>query len=74
MSRKIEDRPVTRTEIAYALRFGFGLGGTDRTRLIEAAVGGRARPQVCDLLRQLPDVTYHHIRDVWKHLDHVPVE
>ncbi|MEX0667114.1 MAG: hypothetical protein WD313_02155 [Acidimicrobiia bacterium] len=74
MREKIESRPVSRTEIANALRFGFGPDGTDRTRLIEAAVGVRARPQVCDLLRQLPDVTYHHIRELWEHLDHVPVE
>jgi len=62
---------VTRLEIADLLDPVFAQGAADREALLSAVVG--ARPEVGNLVRELPERSYPSLRQVWEHLPHVPV-
>lgn len=66
--------PVTRIEIAETVRPAFSQHGADRSQLLTAAAASRARPEILDLLGQLPDRRYSVLNELWEHLGHVPVE
>ncbi|WP_175410001.1 DUF2795 domain-containing protein [Streptomyces sp. TRM64462] len=62
---------VTRTEIADHLTGVFANGAISRSDLLIAAAG--ARPEVREVLEQLPDRRYTELRQVWQDLPAVPI-
>ncbi|MEV8312161.1 hypothetical protein AB0P36_33875 [Streptomyces flavidovirens] len=62
---------VTRTEIADHLGKLFANGAVNKHDLLIAAVG--ARPEVREVLAELPDRHYTELRQVWEDLPLVPV-
>ncbi|MEU2184338.1 hypothetical protein [Streptomyces thermolilacinus] len=62
---------VTRTEIADHLAAVFANGAVSRSDLLIAAAG--ARPEVREVLEQLPDRRYTELRQVWEDLPAIPV-
>ena len=66
---------VTRVEIADSIGNAFIRGSADRNDIVGCAVDAAARPQVIAALSRLPhDHTYPTMRDIWKHLEGIPVE
>lgn len=64
---------VTRLEIADAVRDAFGPRGADRDGILAGAARNRARPEVIEVLRRLPDRTFREMRGLWEELSDVPV-
>ena len=64
---------VTRTELASHIDVAFSVGPASRDTLLAYAAGSRARPEVIDVLRTLPDKPYPSLQDLWYHLADVPV-
>jgi len=65
---------VTRTEIADHIEGAFGRGALARGDLLEQAKRTGARPEVVKTIATLPnDRPYVRLRDLWLHLDEVPV-
>jgi hypothetical protein len=64
---------VTRTELAHHVHAAFAGGPTTRDRLLAHATGSHARPEVLAILHRLPDKTFATVRDLWYHLDDLPV-
>ncbi|WP_151484088.1 hypothetical protein [Streptomyces albicerus] len=62
---------VTRMEIADHLSALFANGGLSRSDLLIAAAG--ARPELREVLAQLPDRRYTELRQVWEDLPAIPV-
>ncbi|MGP4115506.1 hypothetical protein ACTWP5_31995 [Streptomyces sp. 4N509B] len=62
---------VTRVEIADHLGALFERGTADRAEILAAAAG--ARPEVLEVLRQVPDRGYASLRQLWEHLPEIPV-
>lgn len=70
----MEDKTVTRTEIADHIEGAFGKGALARGDLLEQAQRTGARSEVVKTLATLPnDRPYVRLRDLWLHLDEVPV-
>lgn len=65
---------VTRVQIAGHIANAFGSGGVHRTELIEHAQASNAKPAVLTALRRLPDHRFTTMRDLWIHLEDVPVD
>lgn len=66
-------QPVTREEIAEALRVCFTKGQTRRTDLLLAVQHGNARPELIETLERLPDRTFAGMRDLWVAMPEVPL-
>jgi hypothetical protein len=65
---------VTRTEILQGVERAFGVVSVSRGDLIEVARREGARPEVLRAIERLPDDRlYGHVRDLWSHLEDVPV-
>ncbi|HVR31399.1 MAG TPA: DUF2795 domain-containing protein [Acidimicrobiia bacterium] len=64
---------VTRIEIADTVSDAFNKSGAHRSELLTAAATNQARPEVLDLIEQLPDRHYRAINELWEHIGHVPV-
>ena len=62
---------VTRLEIAQYLGQAFLAGAADRGALLAAAEN--ARPDVREVLQQLPERRFASLRNVWEDLPNVPV-
>ena len=66
---------VTRVEIAGHIERAFARGSATRSDMVHSAESNGARSEIIDALNRLPvDHTYPTMRDIWKHLEHVPVE
>jgi hypothetical protein len=65
---------VTRLKIADAIAGGFGPRGAGREDLLSAARQAGAEPEVLSVVKQLPDLHYRTLRDLWDHLPDMPVE
>lgn len=67
-------RTVTRMELVDHIETAFTARPVSRSDLLAAATSSHARPEVIEVLRQLPEVAvYHGIRDLWAELADVPV-
>jgi hypothetical protein len=64
---------VTRTELAHHVHTAFAGGLTTRDQLLAHATASHARPEILSILHRLPDKTYATVRDLWYHLDDIPV-
>lgn len=65
---------VTRTEILEHVSAAFGIRALGRDEIVYEAQRTGARSQVIAVLRDLPvDYPYTSVRDLWVHLDDVPV-
>ncbi|SCK25986.1 hypothetical protein YUYDRAFT_02830 [Streptomyces sp. ScaeMP-e48] len=62
---------VTRTEIADHLSALFANGAVTKHDLVIGAA--TARPEVREVLRQLPDRRYTELRQIWEDLPRIPV-
>ncbi|MGK5499615.1 hypothetical protein [Streptomyces sp. URMC 125] len=62
---------VTRLEIAQHLEPLFAAGPADRQTILTAVAP--ARPEVGQVLQELPERQFTSLRQVWGHLPHVPV-
>jgi hypothetical protein len=67
-------RQVTRTEIADVIQEAFQSGPAHRDDLLTTAVRKRARPQMIDLLRNLPRRRFAELRQLWGEMPEVPVK
>jgi hypothetical protein len=65
---------VTRLEIADHLADAFDHAPTSRADLLAAAARNHARPDVMEVLAQLPDQQYQNLRALWPHLAEVPID
>ncbi|WP_435108347.1 DUF2795 domain-containing protein [Nocardiopsis synnemataformans] len=63
---------VTRTDIAASLEGAFSSGPLTRGQVISAADLHDANDEVLTALARLPEGSYSHLRDLWRHLDDVP--
>jgi hypothetical protein len=66
--------PVTRTEIAHHIAGAFVPAGARSAELVEHATQSGARPEVVAAIERLPEGMYPSMRDMWKHLDDIPVQ
>lgn len=65
---------VTRTEILAHVEGAFGYQALGLADIVGEAERTNARPEVIATLRHLPDDRpYTHVRDLWSHLEDVPV-
>lgn len=65
---------VTRTEILAHVEGAFGFQALGREDIVEQACRTKARSEVISTLRRLPnDRPYTHVRDIWAHLEDIPV-
>lgn len=64
--------PVTRVEIAEAVRTAFDGGGADRAKILDAAAN--TRPEVLQALARLGDRRYTRLNEIWEDLTGIPVE
>lgn len=64
---------VTRTELANHIEAAFTSGPATRDSLLAYAASSHARPEVVNLLHELPDRAYPNLRDLWHDLSHVPI-
>lgn len=69
----VDQREVTRLEIADAVRAAFEGGGAATRTEIVAAADAAGRVQVVDMLRSLPDRRYSRLNELWEELVDVPV-
>ena len=65
---------VTRIDIADTIGDVFDQPPVSRTELLATAESAQADPTVIDALERLPEGNYSMLRDLWRHLDDVPVE
>jgi hypothetical protein len=65
---------ITRVQIADHIASAFGSGSVHRTELIKHAEASKAKPEVLTALRRLPDHGFTTMRDLWIHLEDIPVE
>jgi hypothetical protein len=71
---RMQQEPVTRTEIADHIEGVFGDHAIARGDLIAYARAHGARPELIKVLDDLPsDRPYSVMRDLWTHLEDVPV-
>ena len=68
----ISATPPSRFEIAELIGDLFETGPADRSALLAAARNRSVRPVLRRVLTQLPDRTYHDLRDLWRELPDVP--
>lgn len=66
-------KPVTRVEILDVLDDAFADGPANRATLVATARAQGARPELIALLEQLPERTFVHQRQLWVHMQDVPV-
>ncbi|NEE04195.1 DUF2795 domain-containing protein [Phytoactinopolyspora halotolerans] len=59
---------VTRVEIADAVGDAFDTCPANKDDLLAWATANRARVEVIHALQQLPEATYHAVRELWPHL------
>ncbi|MBE0418036.1 MAG: DUF2795 domain-containing protein [Coriobacteriia bacterium] len=65
---------VTRTEILAHVEGAFGFQALGREDIVDQARRTDARPEVIATLGRLPnDRPYTNVRDIWAHLEDVPV-
>jgi len=64
---------VTRTELADHVEAAFVAGPAARGDLLQAAVSSRARPEVIDVLRRLPEREFRSLRELWQELADLPL-
>lgn len=65
--------PVTRIELYYAIENAFTSPPTDAAVLIAAAREHHARPEIIDVLGNLPEgEQFRRLRDVWEHFPDMP--
>lgn len=67
-------RPVSRLEIAEAVRPAFEGGGADRNDILQAAEDSQTRPEVLEALARLDDRRYTRLNEIWENLTEIPVE
>ncbi|MEX2652906.1 MAG: DUF2795 domain-containing protein [Acidimicrobiia bacterium] len=67
-------QPVTRLEIADAVRTAFEGGGATREEIVEAAAGSGSRPEVAEALTGLTVRRYSRLNEIWVDLAEIPVE
>lgn len=66
--------PVTRTEVAAAVRAVFDSGSGTREDMLDAALQAKARSEVVQAISKLPPFkTYGHLRQIWPDLPDMPV-
>lgn len=66
-------QPVTRLEIAEAVRSAFADGGASRTQILAAAIANQARPETIEVVTRLPERPYPRLNEIWAELHGVPV-
>lgn len=66
------NQKVTRLEIAEAVGEAFQEGGLGRGEIL-ALVEVASRPEVVDVLRELPDRRYSRLNELWEELHDIPV-
>jgi len=66
--------PVTRVEIIDHLGSAFTGAWVPKTELLAQAERGGARPEVLDVLGDLPDGSFNRPQDLWPELPEVPIE
>ncbi|MEX1249238.1 MAG: hypothetical protein WEA57_00960, partial [Acidimicrobiia bacterium] len=64
---------VTRLEIADAIGAVFEGGGASQDEILAAAVDAGTRPEVIDVLRELPPGRYGRLNHLWEVLSDIPV-
>jgi hypothetical protein len=65
--------PVTRLEIAEAVKSAFESGSADRSRIVEAAIESMARPETVAMISRLPERNYPRLNEIWSELGEVPI-
>lgn len=65
--------PVTRMEVAQAVRAAFHGTAPKRSEIVTAARDARARSEVLSILDSLPDQRFREVRDLWTELTEIPV-
>lgn len=65
---------VTRIQIADLVCAAFGPTGASKHDLLTAAQTNAAPEQVIQHLQSLPTSHFRQMRDLWEHLQDVPVE
>jgi hypothetical protein len=65
--------PVTREEIAEAIRTCFTNGQVRRTDLLLAVHERNGRPELVETIERLPDRTFRQVRDLWIVLPEIPL-
>jgi hypothetical protein len=66
--------PVSRAEIAGAVRGAFDGRPASVADMLEAARAVHARPEAIHLLERLPVTHFRSIRELWQHLPELPVK
>ncbi|MEX0865028.1 MAG: DUF2795 domain-containing protein [Acidimicrobiia bacterium] len=66
-------QPVTRLEIADAVRTAFERGGATRDEIVAAADRNGSRPEVAEVLTGLTVRRYSRLNEVWDELAEIPV-
>jgi len=69
-----EAQPVTRVEIIDHLGSAFTGAWVAKTELLAQVERGGARPEVLDVLEDLPDRSFNRPQDLWPELPDVPIE
>ncbi len=69
----MQSNTVTRIEIVDKIDSVFVGGSADRSEILAAAAAARARPEVIETLRTLPDRRFRKVNELWEELHHVPV-
>lgn len=65
---------VTRIQIADTVGDAFDHLPVTRSGLLSIAASVHAHPRLLETLERLPDRDYGQLRDLWSHLDDVPIE
>lgn len=64
---------TTRVQIASVLDNAFASGPVDKSELLGHAIAEKAEPEVIETLTTLPERRYGNLRELWEHLQGVPV-
>lgn len=65
--------PTTREDIVEATAAAFTHPPASVVDLLEAAVLAHASPGTLDAIKELPDRTYSHVRDLWTYLPDIAI-
>ena len=65
--------PTTRENILEATAAAFAHPPASVIDLLEAALARHASPATLDAIKQLPNRTYSHVRDLWPYLPDIAI-